>query len=366
MRRSTLLIGVIAGLLLSLGLARTGSAAPAFRALVFSKTAGYRHDSIAAGITMFQQQAAANNFELVHSEDSSVFTTGQPRHLRRAHHVPDLRHGVDHGAQRQAVEGYLASGKGIVAIHNATDMGIEGEYPWWDQTVNAGAHMPEHSPGVAAGHRHRRRQEAPVDGRPAGPLEPQRGVVQLRPQPARRRARPGHRRRAHLQPGLPGDGPGPPDLLVPRRRRRPGLGHRAWATPSRPTARRTSATTSSAASSGRPATMPGDCGGTVWGNFEKRTLDDNTVDPMALAVAPDGRVFYVQRGGQLKIFKPSTQQHGHRRHAQRLHRRRGRPHRAWRWTRTSPPTDTSTCTTRRPAARPTSTGSPASPSAATR
>ncbi|MEK8107096.1 PQQ-dependent sugar dehydrogenase [Micromonospora sp. M12] len=50
----------------------------------------------------------------------------------------------------------------------------------------------------------------------------------------------------------------------------------------------------------------GDCGGTVWGNFEKRTLDDNTVDPMAMAVAPDGRVFYAQRGGQLKVFKPST------------------------------------------------------------
>ena len=50
----------------------------------------------------------------------------------------------------------------------------------------------------------------------------------------------------------------------------------------------------------------GDCGGTVWGNFEKRTLDDNTADPMALAVLPDGRVLYVQRGGQVKIFKPTT------------------------------------------------------------
>ncbi len=27
---------------------------------------------------------------------------------------------------------------------------------------------------------------------------------------------------------------------------------------------------------------------------------------MAMGVAPDGRVFYVQRGGQVKIFKPST------------------------------------------------------------
>ena len=65
MRRNTLLIAVIAGLLLALGLAPPASAAPAFRALLFTKTAGYRHDSIPAGISMFQQQAAANNFEVV-------------------------------------------------------------------------------------------------------------------------------------------------------------------------------------------------------------------------------------------------------------------------------------------------------------
>ncbi|HCT77128.1 MAG TPA: glycosyl hydrolase, partial [Micromonosporaceae bacterium] len=52
--------------------------------------------------------------------------------------------------------------------------------------------------------------------------------------------------------------------------------------------------------------VPGDCGGTVWGNFDKVSLDQNTADPMALDIAPDGRVFYVQRGGALKIYKPST------------------------------------------------------------
>src|SRR5688572_5097369 len=64
MRRNTLIIGAIAGLLLSPALVDPASAAPAFRALLFTKTTGYRHDSIPAGISMFQEQAAANNFEL--------------------------------------------------------------------------------------------------------------------------------------------------------------------------------------------------------------------------------------------------------------------------------------------------------------
>ena len=151
MRRSTLIIGLIAGLLMSLGLAVPASAAPAFRALVFTKTTGYRHDSIPAGISMFQQQAAANNFELVHSEDSSVFTAANLATFDVLIMLQTSGMVWTSAAQRQAVEGYLASGKGIVAVHNATDMGIEGEYPWWDQTVNAGAHMPEHSPGVLPG-----------------------------------------------------------------------------------------------------------------------------------------------------------------------------------------------------------------------
>lgn len=146
MRRNTSIIGLIAGLLLSLALVQPASAAPAFRALLFTKTAGYRHDSIPAGVSMFQQQAAANNFELVHSEDSNVFTPANLATFDVLIMFQTSGMVWTSAAQRQAVEGFLASGKGIVAIHNATDMGIEAEYPWWDQTVNAGAHMPEHSP----------------------------------------------------------------------------------------------------------------------------------------------------------------------------------------------------------------------------
>ncbi|MFI7604465.1 ThuA domain-containing protein [Micromonospora sp. NPDC049366] len=305
MRRTTLIIATIAGLLLSLGLAPPASAAPAFRALLFTKTTGYRHDSIPAGISMFQQQAAANNFELVQSEDASAFTPANLATFDVLIMFQTSGMVWTSAAQRQAVEGYLASGKGIVAVHNATDMGIEGEYPWWDQTVNGGAHMPEHSPGVLPGtaivadkqhpstaglpDRWNRSEEwYNFDTNP-------RGNVHVLVTADERTYNPGSRAM----------GPDHPISWC-----RNAGGGRVWATAMGHAIESYSETNFRNHVLGgvrwAAGNAPGDCGGTVWGNFEKRTLDDNTVDPMALAVAPDGRVIYVQRGGQVKIFKPAT------------------------------------------------------------
>ncbi|MEU7654166.1 ThuA domain-containing protein [Micromonospora taraxaci] len=305
MRRNTLLISVIAGLLLALGLAPPASAAPAFRALVFTKTTGYRHDSIPAGISMLQQQAAANNFEVVATEDSSVFTASNLATFDVIVMLQTSGMVWTSTAQRQAVEGYLASGKGIVAIHNATDMGIESEYPWWDQTINGGAHMPEHSPGVLQGtaivadKKHPSTASLPdrwtrseewynFDANP-------RGNVHVLVTADERTYNPGSRAM----------GPDHPISWC-----RNTSGGRVWATAmGHAIGSYSEANFQNHVLGGikwAAGNAAGDCGGTVWGNFEKRTLDDNTVDPMALGVAPDGRVFYVQRGGQVKIFKPST------------------------------------------------------------
>ncbi|MEU7585284.1 ThuA domain-containing protein [Micromonospora sp. NPDC049230] len=305
MRRNTMIIAVIAGLLLALGLAPPASAAPAFRALLFTKTTGYRHDSIPAGISMIQQQASANNFEVVATEDSSVFTASNLATFDVIIMLQTSGMVWTSAAQRQAVEGYLASGKGIVAIHNATDMGIESEYPWWDNTINGGAHMPEHSPGVLPGTAivadkqhpstaglpdkwNRSEEWYNFDSNP-------RGKVHVLVTADERTYNPGSRAM----------GPDHPISWC-----RNTAGGRVWATAmGHAIASYSEANFQNHVLGGikwAAGNLPGDCGGTVWGNFEKRTLDDNTVDPMALAVAPDGRVFYAQRGGQLKIFKPST------------------------------------------------------------
>ena len=51
-----------------------------------------------------------------------------------------------------------------------------------------------------------------------------------------------------------------------------------------------------------------DCGASLAKNYEVVGLDDNTADPMMLDVTTDGRVFYIQQGGQLKVIDPTTKQ----------------------------------------------------------
>src|SRR4051812_35957374 len=63
--------------------------------------------------------------------------------------------------------------------------------------------------------------------------------------------------------------------------------------------------------------QPTPSGAQTDGNFRKVILDadqevngqwqDTVKDPMELAVAADGRVFYAQRDGTIKMFKPDTQ-----------------------------------------------------------
>jgi glucose/arabinose dehydrogenase len=42
-------------------------------------------------------------------------------------------------------------------------------------------------------------------------------------------------------------------------------------------------------------------------NFQVDVLDDNTLNPMELAVAADGRVIYVERGGRVKVYRPDQE-----------------------------------------------------------
>src|SRR5262249_52982524 len=49
---------------------------------------------------------------------------------------------------------------------------------------------------------------------------------------------------------------------------------------------------------------PADPGSTIDANYQKVILDSTASDPIELTVATDGRVFYIERGGNVKIYKP--------------------------------------------------------------
>ena len=53
--------------------ARAQSAEPAFAVLVFSKTAGYRHDSIPSGIAAIRALGEQNDFRVDAGEDAAIF-----------------------------------------------------------------------------------------------------------------------------------------------------------------------------------------------------------------------------------------------------------------------------------------------------
>ena len=62
------------------------------RVLVFSKTGGFRHDSIPQGIAAIQALGTANDFDVVATEDAAAVHGREPRHLRRRRlHVDDRR-----------------------------------------------------------------------------------------------------------------------------------------------------------------------------------------------------------------------------------------------------------------------------------
>src|SRR5688500_5672756 len=100
-------------------------AAPDFNVLIFSRTVGFRHDSIPAGITAIQQLANQNNFTVEATEDPAQFNA---TNLARFNAVIWLSTTADvlNASQQTAFENYVRAGGGYVGIHAAADT----EYDW--------------------------------------------------------------------------------------------------------------------------------------------------------------------------------------------------------------------------------------------
>jgi glucose/arabinose dehydrogenase/type 1 glutamine amidotransferase len=102
--------------------------------LVFSKTAGFRHDSIPAGIQAIRELGAANSFTVTATEDADAFTTAN---LAQYDAVVFLNTTQDvlNDAQQIAFESYIRGGGGFVGVHAAAD--TEYDWPFYGQLVGA-------------------------------------------------------------------------------------------------------------------------------------------------------------------------------------------------------------------------------------
>ncbi|MER5769386.1 ThuA domain-containing protein [Streptomyces sp. NPDC001985] len=104
------------------------------RILVFSKTAGYRHASIPAGITALKELGRTSNITVDSTETAAQFTTSN---LARYDAVVFLSTtgNVLNAAQQLAFENYIATGGGYMGIHAAAD--TEYDWPYYGRLVGA-------------------------------------------------------------------------------------------------------------------------------------------------------------------------------------------------------------------------------------
>ncbi|GAA2963054.1 ThuA domain-containing protein [Streptomyces enissocaesilis] len=114
-------------------------ATPKKRVLVFSKTAGFRHDSIGAGITALKELGAQRGLAVDATEEAKQFTPGN---LARYDAVAFLSTTGDvlNADQQTVFEQYVADGGGYLGIHAAADT----EYDWKFYGGLVGAHFHSH------------------------------------------------------------------------------------------------------------------------------------------------------------------------------------------------------------------------------
>jgi type 1 glutamine amidotransferase len=96
--------------------------------LVYTRTTGFRHDSIPDGIAAVQQIAAERGWVVVATEDPAMF---EPTTLAEFEVVVFLSTTGDvlDDAQQTALQGFVQAGGGFVGIHSATN--TEEDWPWF-------------------------------------------------------------------------------------------------------------------------------------------------------------------------------------------------------------------------------------------
>ena len=119
------------------------------RILVFSKTAGYRHASIPAGIAAIESLGVRNGFAVDATEDDHAFTDAI---LERYAAVVFLSTSGDvlDGDQEDAFERFIQKGRGFAGVHSASDT----EYGWDWYGLLVGAYFDNH-PAIQGAQIHR-------------------------------------------------------------------------------------------------------------------------------------------------------------------------------------------------------------------
>lgn len=107
---------------------------PDFKALVFSKTAGFRHGAIPAGIAAIEKLGEENNFAVDTTEDGASFTEENLAQYDVVIWLSTTGDVLD-APQQAAFEEYIQNGGGYAGVHAASD--TEYDWPWYGKLVGA-------------------------------------------------------------------------------------------------------------------------------------------------------------------------------------------------------------------------------------
>ncbi|TDE14022.1 ThuA domain-containing protein [Jiangella asiatica] len=279
--------------------------AESFDALVFSKTTNFYHESIPYGVAAIEALGEEHGFNVVVSDDAANFTDETLAEFEvvifnNTNSTPQAGNLLNE-EQRAAFQRYIQGGGGFVGIHSAS--GTERDWEWYGELV--GAFFLSHPPIQEV--------EVEVDDpvHPSTSHLPQEWVRTEEPYDFVTNPRgdvhvlasfdsksyTGHRMGADHPITWCQNFDGGRSWYT-------GMGHNPSAFTDEPLfVQHLLGGIQWAA-----GVVDGDCGATSNHNFEKVLLDGNTDDPLAMDIDETGRVFYVQRGGAVKVFDPTTAQ----------------------------------------------------------
>lgn len=107
--------------------------------LIFTKTEGYRHQSIEKGVAVIKNLGKENKFNTHHSEEASLFMGSILNNYDLVLFLSTTGD-VLNEQQQQAFEKYIQAGGSFMGIHAASD--TEYDWPWYGKLV--GAYFKDH------------------------------------------------------------------------------------------------------------------------------------------------------------------------------------------------------------------------------
>jgi uncharacterized protein len=114
--------------------AKMSAGAKPFKVLIFSKTNGYRHESIEAGIAAIKKLGTENNFSVDATEDSLDINDKKLSTYQAVIFLSTTMKVLGE-EEEKALQNFIHKGGGFVGIHAATD--CEYNWPWYIKMIGA-------------------------------------------------------------------------------------------------------------------------------------------------------------------------------------------------------------------------------------